>query len=185
MVFGAEINCYPTYYRSVHDTVQGSHLSPNSPSAHRYVNSGGFIGTKSAIERFFAFYTPEEADRICDCSGGDQELYMNYYIRAHAHHNLALDRNCNIFWNMHLVKWSDLEIVNGRIHNIALDSWPCMIHFNGGTFQTQDHTDILPIIVDRMEATKDQKGEHANLNDYQQIVTDTCVPCSQVWGTQL
>lgn len=185
LVIGAEMNCFPEAYKEEYDKaftpVRTNDVGTGIQYlSHKYVNSGGYIGTKAAIERFLDFFTSEEADRICDTEGGDQALLMKYFIKQNNNPRIKLDQECKIFWNMHMVHWDDLRIVGGRIYNIPYDVWPCLVHFNGGSFQTQGRVDIMPIVVQRMEQTR-ESGEQAaaTLSDYKQIVTATCVPKSQ------
>jgi hypothetical protein len=168
LLIGAELNCYPDNYKSMY---------PNIDSKYKYVNSGGYIGYKYAIQNLFKWKSYDDIYKICS-NGGDQSYFTEYYISNHSD-KIKLDTECLIFQNMHLVNWNELIFESGKVYNKVLETTPCFIHFNGGTWQQNNHENIMPIFVEKMKLTLETKTND-NLNNYSQIITSTCYPHPQI-----
>jgi len=168
LLIGAELNCYPNKYQNKY---------PFIGSKYKYVNSGGYIGYKHAIQRMFNWKSYDMIHNIC-ADGGDQSYFTEYFISEHSD-KTRLDTECLIFQNMHLVNWNEISFDNGKVYNKILNKKPCFIHFNGGVWQQSNHENIMPIFIEKMKSTLGNNTVD-NLDDYHQIITRTCYPHPQV-----
>ena len=168
LLIGAELNCYPDKYKEKYPIIE---------SKYKYVNSGGYIGYKDAIQELFNWKSYDDIYKICS-DGGDQSYFTEYFISKHSD-KIKLDTECLIFQNMHLVNWNELSFDNGKIHNKILNKKPCFIHFNGGTWQQNNYENIMPIFIEIMKITLKNKTID-NLNNFSQILTSTCYPHPQI-----
>lgn len=168
LLIGSELNCYPAKYKYSYPFVN---------SKYKYVNSGGYIGYKFAIQNLFNWKPYDKIYEICN-DGGDQSYFSEYFISKHSD-KIKLDTECLIFQNMHLVNWNDLSFDNGKLYNKILNKKPCFIHFNGGTWQQNNRENIMPIFIEKMKSTFENKTID-NLNNFSQIITETCYPHSQI-----
>ena len=165
LVLGAELNCYPEHIKHTYPQTSNS-------TNYKYVNAGGYIGYKHAIEKLFTWKPFDEIAKLCMSEvGGDQHYVSLYYIANYT--SIALDTNCSIFQNMHWVNWNDFDIVNGRIVNRVLQTLPCFMHFNGQCMWTDSRANIMPIIVYKLK-------QNTNLREYRQLITNTQHPHNQV-----
>ena len=73
LLIGAELNCYPEKYKAQY---------PLSNAKNIYVNSGGYIGYKYAIENVFRWRSYHDIHYICS-DGGDQSYFTEYYLSNH------------------------------------------------------------------------------------------------------
>jgi hypothetical protein len=142
----------------------------------RFPNGGGYIGYKDALLDFFTWKSPPVMKPIID-EFTDQG-YLHLYYLAKRSETVKLDAHCQIFQCMHWVSWKEIRIVDGHIQNTILNTVPCFVHFNGGTFNTQSRFDIQPVVVERMKKSLASGPE--TLNDYEQLLTPTCCPHPQV-----
>jgi len=174
LVIGAELHCYPEWNKQQYPQVKSS-------TNYDYVNSGGYIGYKRAISKMFNWKPLNDAISMCsNDSGGDQNYVTLYYISNHSTENILLDRECNIFQNMHLVDWNEIYFRNGRVVNKILEKTPCFLHFNGGVFWNHDRTiNIMPVIIQKLQDTRNN-SDVLNLKQYSQLITETCFPHSQI-----
>jgi hypothetical protein len=168
VVLGAELNCYPDQYK---------HMFPDTSTKYKYVNSGGYIGYKYAIQQIFDWKPINEIQKICR-NGGDQTYFIEYFLHNRSD-KIKLDDKCLIFQNMHLVDWSELSFISGKLYNNILDVKPCFIHFNGGTWQQNNRENIMPVFIEKMKETL-ICSDVLKLNDYKQIITATCFPHPQI-----
>jgi hypothetical protein len=168
LLIGAELNCYPLMYKIMY---------PELNSKYKYVNSGGYIGYKHALQKLFNWKSYNDIYKICS-NGGDQSYFTEYFL-SNSSNKIKLDNECLIFQNMHLVNWNELSFNSGKLYNNILKTSPCFIHFNGGTWQQNNGENIMPIFVEKMEATL-KNSSLDNLNNYSQIITSTCYPHEQI-----
>jgi hypothetical protein len=168
VLLGAELNCYPNTYKN---------RFPDTTTNYKYINSGGYIGYKYAIKKIFTWKPLNEIYNIC-INGGDQTYFIEYYLN-HMHENIKLDDRCLIFQNMHLVNWQEINFNTGKTYNTILNTYPCFIHFNGGTWQQSNGENIMPIFIEKMNHSL-EKNTILDLNDYKQIITPTCYPHVQI-----
>jgi hypothetical protein len=168
LLIGAELNCFPDKYKIMY---------PETASKYKYVNSGGYIGYKHAIQQIFNWTSYDEIYRICS-HGGDQSYFTEYYLAYHCN-KIKLDTECLIFQNMHLVGWNELNFNSGKLYNTVLNTFPCFIHFNGGSWQQNNGDNIMPVFIEKMKTTSTNQNCD-NLDGYSQIITSTCYPHPQI-----
>jgi len=172
LLIGSELNCFPENYKE-----QMDNCNKNDVNFYKYINSGGYIGYNKNIKEMLNWKNNDEINKICQ-NGGDQSYVIEYYIGNIMNRNIKLDIYCKVFQNMHWVNWDSFIFKNGVIYNTIMDISPCFIHFNGGTWQTNSGENIMPIFVKKIEESKTYNST-LNLNEYQQIITNTCYPHSQ------
>jgi hypothetical protein len=156
LIIGAEENCYPEKYKSFY---------PEIKSYYKYVNSGGYIGYKHAIQKIFRWKSYSEIYNICS-DGGDQSFFTEYYL-AHFSDKIKIDTECLIFQNMVLLYWNELTFVSGKVYNNILKTSSCFIHFNGGSFLQKNRENIMPCFIEKIKSTLENGGTD-NLNAYTQ-----------------
>tara|TARA_B100000214_G_C23834908_1_gene565998 strand:+ start:66 stop:851 length:786 start_codon:yes stop_codon:yes gene_type:complete len=167
----AELNCYPSKYKNKMNTI-----SPHEKNI--YVNAGGYMGYVKNIKSFLEWKSIDKIKKICE-KGGDQTYLMEYYIENHNKINIKLDKKALIFQNMHLISWKEIEFNEGRVYNKILNTYPCFIHFNGGAWKTKEKKNIMPIFIELLIKSKQDKKTY-NLDKYNQIITKTCFPHPQI-----
>lgn len=163
LLIGAELNCYPEKYKS--------RFPESKNSKYHYVNSGGYIGYKHAINKMFDWKNSDEIIEICK-DGGDQAYVIEYYLNNI--HFCKLDDKCLLFQNMCLVDLKEIYFQDHRVYNSIMDTYPSIIHFNGGTFLTNDGINIMPIFLDKLK-----NKNKSDLSEYKQRITSTCYPHPQ------
>jgi hypothetical protein len=172
LLFGAEINCWPGYFRKNY-----FFRSPSRPtSAHKYLNSGFYVGTKKGVLDFLFWKNEEQLKRLCQ-NGGDQVYAHHYFLQRGHKRGVKLDHDTRLVLNMHHVRWTDLSIRDGAIENTPLGSVPCALHFNGGSFRDEQGKDITEIIL---EALSESRVSGVKLNiDYLPAFHKGNLPLSQ------
>ena len=143
LLLGAELNSYPEHYKNLYPSIQ-----PYTTN-FLYINSGGYIGYKHAIYKLFHWKDNTTIEQMCK-NGGDQAYFIEYFLQNPSN-RIKLDTWQKVFQNMHWVSWNEFYIHRGRCVNVILNEKPCFIHFNGGTWQTNDHMNILPILVKKIQ----------------------------------
>ena len=165
LLIGAELNCYPEIYKN---------KFPKNDIKLKYVNSGGYIGYVSSIKDVFYCKPTNEIIQICQ-NGGDQSYFIEYYLNNLNNQYIKLDNKSLIFQNMHWIDWNELCFIDGKVYNTILNSYPCFIHFNGGTWQQNNRENIMPIFLEKIKSKLND-----DLKKYQQIITSTCYPHLQL-----
>ena len=128
LLFCAEKNCFPN------SGLSGSHTA--TESAFKYLNAGGAIGATSL---FHSVLVSMRAETIPDdgmlngvmFEPSDQNLWMEYHCRRE--NSIVLDNNCEIFQSMHGVDPVEFDLTGGVLKNVASNSTPMVLHFNGGS----------------------------------------------------
>lgn len=114
IVLQGEKNCYPD------KNLVPMYPPPRTP--WRFVNSGGWIGTRDdaevLLERVFAL--AEYCDQLCW-----SRAYVSQYIPV------DVDENCQIFQSMYLQEPGDFRLADGRLENLKTGGRPCVAHWNG------------------------------------------------------
>ena len=82
---------------------------------------------------------------------------------------------------VHWILWKELDFREGRLYNKVLNTYPCFVHFNGGTWQTNKKENIMPTFVELMIKSKNDSKIY-NLDKYNQIITKTCYPHPQIFS---
>lgn len=161
ILFGAELNCYPLFLKKDMDKIMPVDIK------NKYINSGGYVGYVSSIKKMLYWKELDDLKEICK-DGGDQTYVMKFYIEHHDKLNLKLDINSSIFQNMHLILWKELEINNGRVYNKIMKTYPCFVHFNGGSWRTEKKDWIIPKFIELMKKSKENKNIFT-LDEYEQL----------------
>ena len=145
LLIGAEMNSYPYGYD---DKYPPTKYNTN----YKFVNSGGYIGYQYALKHLYHWKPENEIIEICK-DGGDQTYFIQYYLAHYNNNNVncKLDYNQMIFQNMFLVSWYDFVIKTKRLYNYVLDQYPCFIHFNGLSYETETKENIMDVFVDKLE----------------------------------
>lgn len=159
LLFSTELNMtgYPEnhpHFKSVYEFIH-KNLSTN----FRYINTGGYIGTKRAILKWHSWCSKHEREKIVHQlydGGYAMTYYMNQLIgELWKPINVGIDYQCNIFQSMYLINWKEFYFMNKRIYNKTLDNnTPCIIHFNGSSFQYLDgcnnDSSVIPIFLENL-----------------------------------
>ena len=155
LIFGAEMCCYPEKHLARH-IEYNKNISKKTRTNHVYLNAGGYIGYVHAIRKML--YWKSDNEIYYSCSDGTDQAYMMEYLFENP--EVKLDTEADIFLNMHKVDWKEIYIFNGKIRNKALNNEPCIVHFNGGYWQTNNGKSILPIITEKiLESNPYQRSE--------------------------
>jgi hypothetical protein len=103
---------------------------PTPECTYRYLNSGASIGERAHILNWYEQWT-EGFTKDPDCKKGDQdwvaERFIKYYPIA-----IKIDINCELFQCMCGSDWLT-QIKPGAVYNTETETYPLIIHFNGGT----------------------------------------------------
>jgi len=159
LLIGAELNCYPENYKQQFDDLKSSSL-------YKYINSGGYIGYNNAIKEMLFWKNEDDLKLICN-KGTDQAYVIEYYLENTAK-SIQLDIQCRFIQNMYWYDWKEFVITNGQFYNTIMESFPCFIHFNGGSFYTSTRNNIMPIVTAQKEESKNT-NKILTLNNYIQI----------------
>lgn len=169
LVFSTELNCFPPHLSNKYQqTQQNQKIS----TRYNYVNSGGYIGYKKAIEEFLSWKHIDEITEICKV-GGDQTYFAEYYLSNVE--KVTLDYKQEIFQNMFFVGWNELLFVNSRVYNKTLQTSPCFLHFNGQSYGATNSPNIMIDLVKIL-----QKGEFKEMNSLNQALSSWYYPRPQI-----
>jgi hypothetical protein len=167
LLISTELNCFPKKYQDEMNKVTKNKYF----SCYEYLNSGGYIGYKHAIEKLLNWKEKDEIIKICK-DGGDQSYFIEYFLKNNNDTNIKLDYWCSIFQCMYNVSWDEIEIHCGQIYNIVLNIFPCFIHFNGNSYLTEYKQDIRPILLENIKNTKRNNSIYV-LNSFNQLLNRT------------
>lgn len=159
---GAELNCWPGAYLGKYNNIKHD-------TGFRYLNSGGFIGYKHAIMKIYTWKSLEDIEAVCKIHS-DQGYFIEYYL-AHVNNidnRIKLDTRAEIFQNMFSVDWNELHFKNGRIVNLIMNTKPCFLHFNGDSWKTKLGENIMPVIIDKLMTSAENKDEIVTLSEFKQ-----------------
>ena len=159
ILIGAELNSYPYGYDDKYPPIE------DNPTNFKFVNSGGYIGYQFALVQLYHWKTESEIIEICN-DGGDQTYFIQYYLAHCFSGNCKIDYLQKIFQNMFLVSWYDFVIKNGRLYNSVLDQYPCFIHFNGLSWETDRNENIMNVFVDKLENSISNRMEIYDFLNY-------------------
>ncbi|XP_067325877.1 multifunctional procollagen lysine hydroxylase and glycosyltransferase LH3 [Anolis sagrei] len=123
VVFSAESFCWPEWSLA--------EKYPPVAVGKRFLNSGGFIGYASTINRIVQMWKYKDDD-------DDQLFYTRIYLDPglREKHGIALDHKSKIFQNLNgaieevVLKFEPTRV---RARNVAYDTLPVVIHGNGPT----------------------------------------------------
>ena len=165
ILFGAELNCWPGDYINRYPKVSYT-------TQYKYLNSGGFCGYKHAVMDLYTWKSLEEIAHICKTCGGDQGYFIEYYLANFSKKNMKLDSYVKIFQNMFSVDWKELYISNGRVLNSETKTNPCFLHFNGDSWKTNKKDDIMPLIIERLNISRDTSDKLWTFTEFTQNFND-------------
>ena len=123
---------------------------PKAPTPYRYLNSGTWIGKARSSAVMLEAVEKEAGKNFAKAN--DQELVANMFMEGR--YGIVLDYYAKLFQSMHLTldkplprcyPYKDIEVVGGRIHNKRTDSYPAVLHFNGGLVMYLLHSSKLTI----------------------------------------
>ena len=173
ILVGAELNCFPSQFKKKFDEIMPKDLK------NKYLNSGGYMGYVKNIKLLLKWMNNNRGD-----VKSDQHIMNNFFIENYNKVNIKLDTKSLIFQNMHLISWKEIDFRGCRVYNNVLNTYPCFVHFNGGTWQTMEKNNIMPVFVELMKKSKNN-NEILNLDKYNQIITRTCYPHPQICTDQI
>lgn len=172
ILVSTELNCYPPAFKNDIDKIIPNNIK------NKYINAGGYMGYVKNIKSFLEWKTINEIEHICQI-GGDQTYIIKYFIENYNKVNIKLDTESLIFQSMHLISWKEIDFRGGRVYNNILNTYPCFVHFNGGTYQTMERKNIMPVFIELMQKSKNNH-EIYTLDKYNQIITSSCFPHPQI-----
>ena len=145
LLVAAEKNSYP--FADMADDY------PEVDTEYRYLNSGGFIGTPAAILKMINWIEDDDVVREICRTATDQGYVVRYYLEeGREKDGVQLDTRCLVFNCMWGVRWDkEVQFDNGRLVNTVTLSKPPVLHFNGGTYWTKDHSNVMLTMVEKME----------------------------------
>ena len=171
LLLSSELNCYPGENMPRYNEVY-NHLAMEKMTNFKYVNSGGYIGYKRALQKLFDWKPVEEIIDIIQL-GGDQNYFTEYYLEfaCVSEKRIKIDMFQRIFQSVYKMHFEDIEFINGRVVNSVLGEKPCFVHFNGyGGYYYQIYNiqnfrcDIRTLFLDYTELSKN--GMTYNLDGY-------------------
>jgi hypothetical protein len=171
LLLSSELNCYPGENMSRYNEVYNT-LGLEKMTNFKYVNSGGYIGYKRALQELFNWKPVEEIIDIIQL-GGDQNYFTEYYLEFACvpKKNIKIDMFQCIFQSVYKLYFEDIEFKNGRVVNTVLCETPCFVHFNGyGGYYYQIYDvynygrDIRTFYLEHAELSKN--GMTYNLDGY-------------------
>jgi len=129
-VYAAEANIWPPSSFVPDDY-------PTPAVTHRYINAGACLGEREHIIGWFAKFgrpfSPIGSDQ-----GWTAEQFLTYYPDA-----IQIDYGCRLFQCMNRQSNDVVSVVEGSVHNIEEDTFPLIIHYNGGQDITTPERRIL------------------------------------------
>ena len=91
-----------------------------------YLNSGLYMAERSYLQACFKLWCAEEA---LHNATDDQAWLAGRYLRHPE--RMLLDTRCQLFQCL-LGGWWAFEIQDAKLHNTVTDTWPLVVHHNGG-----------------------------------------------------
>lgn len=141
ILFSSELNCYPKNNIDLYDKYYNNHPAITK---YKYINSGGYIGYKKDIYNMLTWKKNEDIVFLCkNC--GDQNYFTNYFLCNESFVSIKMDHKQYIFQNFAGVNINEFIFRNGHLYNTILDTYPCIIHFNG--FLDMDIKKVIDIVT--------------------------------------
>ena len=172
ILVSAELNCYPSFLKNDLDKIMPKNIK------NKYINAGGYMGYVKNIKSLLEWKSIDEIVNICK-KGTDQAYIIKYFMENYNKLNIKLETKTWIYQNMHWISWKEIDFRGGRVYNNVLNTYPCFVHFNGGTWQTMEKNNIMPVFIELMIKSK-KNSEICNLDKYNQLITKTCYPHPQI-----
>lgn len=120
-LMSAERNCFPLTELAAE--------YPDSPTIHRYINTGSFIGYVKNIKQWLLKLQPIDVT-VCD----QQQTTLHYLNREKL---FVLDHYCEIFLPLWNVEEDEISIdkENHLVNFLTTGTTPAVIHANGHSFK--------------------------------------------------
>lgn len=158
LLFSTELNCYPPFAKGGYDGLEQGRTN------FQYANGGASAGTVRAWKHFFSWKSIDEMKSLMIHElGADQGFMHNYFFEFPD--LVARDTEQIVWQSMYHVSWKELSIIGGRVYNKVLQSFPCILHFNGNSHLTLNWKSIMSEVVDRVEASKIEGTNFTYLSD--------------------
>lgn len=146
VVVSSERNCFPGDIKSEFDKVEAL-------TEYKYLNSGCIVGKTSAILTCLeAMDLPNLPDdhydpvNNCNVHPNDQFEWMKIWVKQPV--SIALDYYQTLSMTLHDAKIEELDFSGDRIKNVITNSFPCTLHFNGGS---KDRMEIREPILNHLK----------------------------------
>lgn len=127
ILFGSELKCYPTSNNKLYNMY---YKTKKPITNYKYLNSGGYIGYKKYIYKMLQWKPNSDIISFCD-NGGDQNYFTKYFLNNELIDKIKIDNEQKIFQNVSGVNINSFIFRNGHLYNTVLNTYPCIIHFNG------------------------------------------------------
>jgi len=131
VVISCEKNCFPADLKEEFDRTQ-------SPTDYKYLNSGFIVGkTEAILECLEAMDLKNlqddhyDAEKGCNYHPNDQFEWQKIFVKQPV--PIALDYYQSLCQTLHDVNIDEFDFSEARIRNIKTNSYPCAMHFNGGS----------------------------------------------------
>jgi hypothetical protein len=109
---------------------------PDTP--YQYLNGGGFICTPQQYIDYIEMDLP-----VCNNNFNDQVHTSNLFLTRNEELGIVLDNYCEIFQCCGHAGPDDFSFVDGRIVNNITHTTPCILHFNGHSFNDPIWDELL------------------------------------------
>lgn len=142
ILYSTEKNCYPHVEMMKQYTYDG-------PSPFRYLNGGGYGGPIKLMIEFMERYGLTKHKNDCN---GQHEQMVAFLAAEKDGFPIKLDYDCEVFQTTAFTNDTELEIINGLVHNKLTGTIPAILHGNGTSDMTwiyeggiaPDSTQLLP-----------------------------------------
>lgn len=131
VVVSSEANCFPDDLKSGFDKA-------NPEAKYRYLNSGCIVGKTEAIltclEEMDLPNLPDDhfdPEKNCNIHPNDQFCWMKIWVQQPV--KIVLDYDQSLSQTLHGASIDDFDFSEERIRNKITNSYPCTLHFNGGS----------------------------------------------------
>lgn len=119
ILYSTEKNCYP-------HVEMAKHFKAKSP--FRYLNGGNYGGPLKLIIEFFEKYG---LDKYGNGVNGQHEQMVAYLAAKKDGFPIELDTECEVFQTTAFTNDTELEIIDGLVHNKLTGTIPAVVHGNG------------------------------------------------------
>lgn len=135
ILFAAECGCWPHVMQDNGRPCFKDY--PKAPTPYRYLNSGTWIAKAGSAKDMLSAVIQEAGKNFANAN--DQKLVADMYIQGRF--NIKLDFYSKIFQSMHMTlskplpvcnPTKDVQVVNGHFYNKLTNTFPSVLHFNGG-----------------------------------------------------
>ena len=125
-VYNAEVNIWPPNSFTPEEY-------PTPPGVFRYINGGAYLGELEHVAGWYNKWTNFGKDPIV-CEKSDQHWMAERMVK-HYPEAIILDQNCEVFQcgcGARVGPEPAIQISPGKVYNRLTDTYPVVIHANGG-----------------------------------------------------